>query len=229
MPIIRSLDLSHLAGVAVLYRKVFLVFKSAEISFFLTLFSLWWVPLNSIFFRLMFSSFSVRVCVLCSKVYTLYFCYLSFNDSIFFWSKFETCFQKQNIQLVKHHTEYWLQLSASSTPRNTPFYRGRVSVLNKIHVPGYAITCLMSYANSKGADQRAHARNLISAFVFRCLDSIMPLVSISEILRLQLVAVAEQTGIPGRKSPNTRFRVWLIWKFSSIPYVTCIHIPGAWP
>ena len=40
----------------------------------------------------------------------------------------------------------------------------------------------MPYANNKGADQPAHPRSLISAFVVRCLDSIIPLVSISEIL-----------------------------------------------
>ena len=31
----------------------------------------------------------------------------------------------------------------------------------------------MSYANNKGADQPAHPRSLISAFVVRCLDSVM--------------------------------------------------------
>ena len=41
--------------------------------------------------------------------------------------------------------------------------------------------CLMPYANHKGADQPAHPRSLISIFVIRCLDSIMP--------------VAEQTGL----------------------------------
>ena len=35
--------------------------------------------------------------------------------------------------------------------------------------------CLMSYANNKGADQPAHPRSLISAFVVRCLDSIISL------------------------------------------------------
>ena len=48
---------------------------------------------------------------------------------------------------------------------------------------GHAKTCLMPYANNKGADQPAHPRNLISTFVVRCLDSIMPLVSITEISR----------------------------------------------
>ena len=40
------------------------------------------------------------------------------------------------------------------------------------------------FANNKGADQPAHPGSLISAFVIRCLDSIIPLVSISEISSL---------------------------------------------
>ena len=40
---------------------------------------------------------------------------------------------------------------------------------------------VLPYANNKGADQPAHPRSLISAFVIRCLDSIMSLVSIAEI------------------------------------------------
>ena len=43
---------------------------------------------------------------------------------------------------------------------------------------GHAKTCPMPYTNNKGADQPAHPRSLISAFVVRCLDSIIPLVSI---------------------------------------------------
>ena len=41
-----------------------------------------------------------------------------------------------------------------------------------------------TYANNKGADQPAHLRSLFSAFVVRCLDSIIPLISISEISSL---------------------------------------------
>ena len=44
--------------------------------------------------------------------------------------------------------------------------------------------CLMSYANNKGVDQPAHPRSLISAFIVRCLDSIISLDSIAEISRL---------------------------------------------
>ena len=50
--------------------------------------------------------------------------------------------------------------------------------------PGHAKSCLLPYANNKGADQPAHRRSLISAFVVRCLDIIIPLVSISKILSL---------------------------------------------
>ena len=46
---------------------------------------------------------------------------------------------------------------------------------------GHEKTCLMSYANNKGADQPAHPHSLISAFVVRCLDSIISPVSIAEI------------------------------------------------
>ena len=43
---------------------------------------------------------------------------------------------------------------------------------------------VLPYANNKDADQPARPRSLISVFVIRCLDSIMPLVSISEISSL---------------------------------------------
>ena len=41
----------------------------------------------------------------------------------------------------------------------------------------------MPYANNKDADQPAHLRSLISAFVVRCLDSIKPLLAVAEISR----------------------------------------------
>ena len=43
---------------------------------------------------------------------------------------------------------------------------------------------VMPYANNKGADQPAHPRSLISAFIVRCLSSIISLVSIYEISSL---------------------------------------------
>ena len=53
----------------------------------------------------------------------------------------------------------------------------------------------MSYANNKGADQPAHLRSLISAFVVPCLDSIMSLVSVTKISSLMLASVAEEAGL----------------------------------
>ena len=50
--------------------------------------------------------------------------------------------------------------------------------------PGREKTCLMPYANNKGADQPAHPRSLISTFVVSCLDSMIALDSIAKISRL---------------------------------------------
>ena len=60
---------------------------------------------------------------------------------------------------------------------------------------GHEKTCLMSYANNKGADQPAHPRSPISAFVIRCLDSIISLDFIAEISKLWLASVAVQAGL----------------------------------
>ena len=43
---------------------------------------------------------------------------------------------------------------------------------------------LMPYANNKDADQLAHLRSLISAFLVRCLDRIIPILAIAKILVL---------------------------------------------
>ena len=56
-------------------------------------------------------------------------------------------------------------------------------------------TCLVPFANNKGADQPAHSRSLISAFVFRCLGYIIPILAISKNPRLSLAFVAEQVGL----------------------------------
>ena len=42
----------------------------------------------------------------------------------------------------------------------------------------------MPYANNKGADQPAHPRSLISAFIVRCLISTIPILAIAKISRL---------------------------------------------
>ena len=61
--------------------------------------------------------------------------------------------------------------------------------------PGHEKMCLMPYANNKGADQPAHPRSLISAFVVRCLGSVMSPVSVTKISSLMLASVAEQAGL----------------------------------
>ena len=59
-----------------------------------------------------------------------------------------------------------------------------ISANQNEYQPGHEKMCLMSYANNKGADQPAHSRSLISAFVVRCSDNIISLDSIVEISRL---------------------------------------------
>ena len=61
----------------------------------------------------------------------------------------------------------------------------------------------MPYANNKGKHQPVHLRSLISTFVVRCIDRIIPLVSvipepihaISKVSRLLLASKAEQVGL----------------------------------
>ena len=55
-------------------------------------------------------------------------------------------------------------------------------MIYKLFEPRHEKMCLMSYAKNKNAF--SHPRSLISAFVVRCLDSIISLDSIAEISRL---------------------------------------------
>ena len=67
----------------------------------------------------------------------------------------------------------------------------------------------MQYVNNKGTDQPVQPGSLISTFIVRCLDSIIPQVSISEISSLYLASVAAQAGLSLRWSqiPKTGFLV----------------------
>ena len=47
--------------------------------------------------------------------------------------------------------------------------------------PRHKKTCFFPYANNKGTDQPTHPRSLISAFVVRCQDSMVPLRAVAEI------------------------------------------------
>ena len=78
-----------------------------------------------------------------------------------------------------------------------------------INEPRHEKTCLCHIRTTKA---RISLRSLISAFIVRCLDSIIPLFAISKISRLQLASVAEQAGLkfwaggkinrPGQLAPH---------------------------
>ena len=70
----------------------------------------------------------------------------------------------------------------------------------------------MQYAINKDADQPAHLRSLISAFIVRCLDSIIHILAKSKISQLWIVSLAEQAGfsLTWSQTPKTGFLVnWL--------------------
>ena len=56
-------------------------------------------------------------------------------------------------------------------------------------------TCLRGLGNNKGADQPAHQRRLISAFVIRFLESLISKLATREISIFLLITVAEETGL----------------------------------
>ena len=64
-----------------------------------------------------------------------------------------------------------------------PFHVSSCIFITSAYGPGHAKTCLMPYANNKGADQPAHPRSLISTFVVRCLDSMICILAISKVSR----------------------------------------------
>ena len=76
-----------------------------------------------------------------------------------------------------------IQTTSSFCSIVSNFYMLSTCVSNFLIEPGHEKMCLMSYTNNKGADQPAHPRNLISAFVVRCLDSIISLDCTAEISR----------------------------------------------
>ena len=73
----------------------------------------------------------------------------------------------------------------------------------------------MQYANNKEADQPAHPRSLISTFIVRCLDSIIPLVFITEISSIYLASVAAQTDLRLTWSGNPKTGFLVTWLRSS--------------
>ena len=67
--------------------------------------------------------------------------------------------------------------------------------------------CLRWFANNKGADQQAHPRSLISAFVIRLLESIISKLDTCEISIFYVVSVAEQAdfGMTFSETPKPGF------------------------
>ena len=63
------------------------------------------------------------------------------------------------------------------------------------------------FANNTDADQPAHPRSLISAFVIHVLESIICKLASGEILIFWLVSVAEETGLKQAllETPKTGF------------------------
>ena len=93
--------------------------------------------------------------------------------------------------------------------------------VNVTYEPRREKTFLLPYANNKGADQHTRPRILIGAFVVCCLDSIIPLVSISKINFKPLPSFCGRAG---------RFESYLvavlvtklIWSSTSKEYMSLI-------
>ena len=73
--------------------------------------------------------------------------------------------------------------------------------------PRHEKTCLRRFANNKGADQPAHTRSLISAFVIRLYESSISKPATREISVSELVSEAEETGLSVglSETPKTGF------------------------
>ena len=66
---------------------------------------------------------------------------------------------------------------------------------SRIYGPCREKTCLLGKTNNTGADQPAHPRSLISAFVIHFLKSIISRLATSKISIFKLISVAEQAGL----------------------------------
>ena len=75
-----------------------------------------------------------------------------------------------------------------------------------IYGPRREKTCLWWFVNNKGADQPAHSRSLINAFVIRVLESTISKLATSEISVFLIVSVAEQDGLKLTLSENPEDR-----------------------
>ena len=75
-------------------------------------------------------------------------------------------------------THVRMTLMTSSVERTDLDFKISVALAMPIYGQGHTKTCLMSYANNKGADQPAQ---LISTFFVRCLDNMICTLAISKV------------------------------------------------
>ena len=94
--------------------------------------------------------------------------------------------------VLSENTNQWLLINLSNCP---VCFVVLTSQNNFIIGPRREKTCLQGFANHTGADQPAHPRSLISAFVIRLLESIISRLATSEISMSWLISVAEETGL----------------------------------
>ena len=105
------------------------------------------------------------------------------------------------------------------------YFFKRLSLLI-INEPRHEKNLFLPHANNKDADQPAHPRSLISAFVIRCINSIIPLVSIPKISSLQL---AEQVGLSltWSQTPKTWFLVTRLIYYHHFWLTVCLDNDSA--
>ena len=95
-------------------------------------------------------------------------------------------------------------------------YQSVMASLSNIKWASLWENLFIPYANNKGADQPAHPRSLISAFVVRCLDSIIHILAKSKISTLKLsrpvwvqsqscCIIKYQTALEKKWWPNKQF------------------------
>ena len=84
---------------------------------------------------------------------------------------------------IGHMTEVGITAEMIGKRMDILLYRSHVLGQHILIEPGHEKMFLMSYTNIKGTGQPAHPLSLISAFVVRCLDSIISLDSIAKISR----------------------------------------------
>ena len=136
--------------------------------------------------------------------------------------------QENNVKIaMKNHN--WRAQPATSNKMKSKIQNvktcGRLGRRSPVTISSYIWATswqnlILPYANNKGTDQPAR----ISTFVLRCQDSIIPLVSISEISSLYLASLAAQAGLclTWSQTPKTGFLVARLNLYHRLLYRTGI-------